>query len=103
MQACFWPEAGGSYLRCTRDHCLVHREEFVWCKVSVNVAYSEAKYQFSVRNRDVLMNAQCRHILVLVNSEVCCSSSRSSLPSFVGQGGGLVCESVGKAICCHII
>ena len=48
---------------------------------------SEAgKRQFSVGSRDVL-----------TNSAVFGSSSDSSLPPLIGAGGGLVCESVGKA------
>ena len=54
--------------------------------------------QFSVRNRDVLMNAQCPHKWwSTLKSAVFGSSSDSSLPSLIGAGGGLVCESVGKA------
>ena len=56
-----------------------------------NETYSEAKRQFSARNRDVLMNAQSPHKLSAVFGLV------SSLPPIVGGGGGLVCESVGKA------
>ena len=51
-----------------------------------NETYLEAKSQFSVRNRNLLMNAQSPH-------KWWCSS----LPPFVGGGGGLVCESAGKA------
>ena len=36
-------------------------EEFVHCPVRANETYLEAKPQFSVRNRDVLMNAQSPH------------------------------------------
>ena len=78
----------------------------------VNAVYAEAMRKFSVRRRDVLMNAQCPHKwwstlksavfgscsdsslppLIVVGS-----SSDSSLSPFIGAGGGLVCESVGKA------
>ena len=50
-----------AHIRWTRDHSLVNREEFVYCQVRANETYSEAKRQFSVRNRDVLMNAQLPH------------------------------------------
>ena len=54
--------------------------------------------QFSVRSRDVLMNAQCPHKRwSTLKSTVFSSSSDSSLPPLIGAGGGLVCESVGKA------
>ena len=57
---------------------------------------SEAKHQFSVRNIDVLMNVQSPHKWwSTLKSAVFASSS--SLPPLVGPGGGLVCESVGKA------
>ena len=55
-----------------------------------NETYSEAKHQFSARNRDVIRNAQSLR------------KWWSTLKSGVlglngGGGGGLVCESVGKA------
>ena len=56
--------------------------------------------QFSVRSRDVLMNAQCPHQhkwWSTLKSAGFGSSSDSSLPPLIGAGGGLVCESVGKA------
>ena len=55
-------------------------------------------HQFSVRSRDVLMNAQCPHKWwSTLKSAVFGSSSDSSLPPLIGAGGGLVCELVGKA------
>ena len=54
--------------------------------------------QFSVRSRDVLMNAQCPHKWwSTLKSAVFGSSSESSLSHLIGAGGGLVSESVGKA------
>ena len=54
--------------------------------------------QFSVRSRDVLINTQCPHKWwSRLKSAVFGSSSDSSLPPLIGVGGGLVCESVGKA------
>ena len=40
----------------TRDRTRVNWEEFVRCQVRANDTYSEAKRQFSDRNRDALMN-----------------------------------------------
>ena len=50
-----------AHLRWTRDLSRVNWEEFVNCQVRANETYSEAKHQFSARNRDVLMNAQSPH------------------------------------------
>ena len=60
-----------------------------------NETYSEAKNQFSDRNRDVLMNVQSPDKWwSTIKSAVFGSSS--ALPPLV-RGGGLVCDSVGKA------
>ena len=62
----------------------------------VNETYSEAKRQFSDRNRDVLMNVQSPHKWwSTLKSAV--FGSGSSLPPLVSEGSGLVCESVRKA------
>ena len=54
--------------------------------------------QFSIRSRDVLMNAQCPHKRwSTLKSAVFGSSSYSSLPPLIGAGGDLVFESVSKA------
>ena len=58
--------------------------------------YSEAKHQFSDRNRDVLMNVQSPHKWWSTLKSAVFGSS-SSLPPLVGDGGELVCVSVGKA------
>ena len=64
--------------------------------MKANETYSEVKRRFGVRNRDLLVNAQSPHSCwSTLKSAVFCSSS--SLPPLVGEGGGLVCESVGKA------
>ena len=60
-----------------------------------NETYSEAKHQFSDRNRDVLMNVQSTHKLWSTLKSVVFGSSLS-LPPLIREGGGLVCESVGK-------
>ena len=53
--------------------------------------------QFSVRSRDILMNAQCLHKWwSTLKSAVFGSSSDSSLPPLIGAGGGLVCELEGE-------
>ena len=60
-----------------------------------NETYSEAKRQFSERNRDVLMNVQSPHKWWSTLKFAVFGSS-SSLPPLVSEGGGLVCEPVGK-------
>ena len=50
-----------AHLRWTRDRSRVNWEEFVYCQERANETYSEAKHQFSDRDRDVLMNVQCPH------------------------------------------
>ena len=70
--------------------------EFVCCQVRANKTYSEAKHQFSDRNRDVLMNIQSYHKWWSTLKSAVFGSS-SSLPLLISEGGGLVCESVGKA------
>ena len=63
-----------------------------------NAVYAEAMRQFSVRSRDVLMNSRSvPKWWSTLKSAVFGSSSDSSLPPLIGAGGGLVCESVGKA------
>ena len=47
-----------AHLRWTRDSSRVNWEEFVRCQVRANETNSEAKRQFSDRNRAVLMNFQ---------------------------------------------
>ena len=61
-----------------------------------NETYSEAKRQFSDRNRAVRMNVQSPHKWWSTLKSAVFGTS-SSLPSLVSEGGGLVCESVGKA------
>ena len=62
-----------------------------------NETYSEAKRQFSDRNRDVLMNVHSPHKWWSTLKSAVYGSS-SSLPPLVSEGGGLVCESVAKAV-----
>ena len=60
MQACFSLKQE-AHLRWARDYFQVNWEEFVHCQVRANETYSEAKRQFSARNRDVLMNSKSPH------------------------------------------
>ena len=61
-----------------------------------NETYSEAKRQFSDRNRAVLMNVQPPHKWWAALKFAVFGTSSSLLP-LVNEGGGLVWESVGKA------
>ena len=47
----------GAHLRCTRDRSRVNWDEFVYYQRRASTVYAEAMRQFSVRSRDVLMNA----------------------------------------------
>ena len=60
-----------------------------------NETHSVAKHLFSVRNRDVLMNAQSPHKWWSTLKSAVFGVS-SSLPPLVGVGGGLVCELAGN-------
>ena len=61
-----------------------------------NETYSVAKHQFGDRNRDVLMDVQSPHKWWSTLKSAVFGSS-SSLPPLISEGGGLVCESIGKA------
>ena len=63
-------------------------------QVRANETYLEAECMFCIRNRDVLTNTQslCKWWSTLKSAVF-----GFSLPPLVGGGGGLVCESVGKA------
>ena len=50
-----------AHIRWTNGHYQVNSEEFVTCQLRANETYSEAKRQFSDRNRDVLMNIHSPH------------------------------------------
>ena len=84
-----------AYLRWTSDRSWVKSEEFVHCPVRANETYSEAKHQFSVRNGDVLMNAQSPHHKWWSTLKSAVFNLSLSLPPLVGGGGGLVYKSVG--------
>ena len=85
-----------AHIRWTRDRSRVNWEEFTRCPVRANKTYSEDKRLFSVRQRDVLMNSQSPHKWWSTVKFAVFGVS-TSLPPLVGAGGGLECESVGKA------
>ena len=82
--------------RWTRDSSRVNWEEFVRDQVRANETYSEVKCQFSDRNSDVLVNVQSPHKWWSTHKSVVFGSS-STLPLLISEGGGLVCELIGKA------
>ena len=78
------------------DRSRVNWDEFVRYQVIANETYSEAKRQFSDRNRDVLMNVHSPRKWWSTFKSAAFDSS-SSLPLLIREGGELACESVGKA------
>ena len=82
--------------RWKRDRSRVNSEEFVHCQVTANETYSGAKRLFSDRNRAVLMNVKSPHKWWSTLMSAVFGTS-SSLPPLVSEGGGLECDSVGKA------
>ena len=74
----------------------VNWEKFVCYQVRANETNLEAKRQFSNRNRNVLMNVQSPHKWWSTLKSAVFGSS-SALPLLISEGGGLVCESIGKA------
>ena len=76
-----------AHLWWTCDRSQVNWEEFVRYQVRANETYSEAKSQFSVRNRDVLKNVQSPHKWWSTLKSVVFGSS-SSLPPLAREGGG---------------
>ena len=85
-----------AHLRWTHDRCRVNWNEFVCCQVRANETYSEDKRQLSDRNRDIRMNVQSSHKWWSTLKSLVFGLSSSFSP-LVSEGGGLVCESVGKA------
>ena len=79
MQACFGLKQE-AHLRWTRDRSRVNWEEFVRYQVRANETYSESMRQFSVRNRDVLMNVQSPHKWWSTHNSAVFGSSSSLLP-----------------------
>ena len=86
-----------AHLWWTRDRSRHNWEEIDRYQVRANDTYSEAKSQLSERNRDVLMNIQSPHKWWSTLKSAVFGLS-SSLPPLIREGGGLVCESVGKAV-----
>ena len=58
--------------------------------------FSDARRQFSDRNRAVLLNVQSHRTWWSTLKSAVFGSS-SSLPPLISEGGGLVCELVGRA------
>ena len=85
-----------AHLLWIRDSSRVNWDQFFRYQVRANETYSEAKRQFNDRNRDVLMNIQSPHKWWSTLKSAVFGSSSSS-PPLVREGGGLVCEVVGKA------
>ena len=85
-----------AHLQWTHDHSWVNWEEFVRCQVRANETYSEAMHQVNDRNRAVLMNLQSPYKWWSTLKTAVFDTSWS-FPLLVSEGGGLVCESVGKA------
>ena len=88
----------GGLLICVKTrgiHTVGKTYEVVHCQVRANETYSGAKRQFSDRNRDVLMNDPSPHKWWSTLKSAVFGAS-SSVPPLVSEGGGLVCESVGK-------
>ena len=70
------------------DRSRVNWDEFVHYQRRAYTVYAEAMCQFSVRSRDVLMNAQCPHKWwSTLKSAVLGSNSDSSIPPLIGPGG----------------
>ena len=78
-----------AHLRWTRDRSRVNWDKFASYQVRANETYSEAKRQFSDRNRDVLMNVQSPHKWWSTLKSAVFGTS-SLLPPRVSEGGGLV-------------
>ena len=90
-----------AHLRWTRDRSRVNWEEFARYQVRANETYSEAKRQFSDRNRDILMNVQSPHKWwSTLKSAVFCSSLHC-LRSLVRVVYWCVSRLV-RLICCRI-
>ena len=47
------------------DHSKANWKEFVCCQMGANKTFSESKIQFSVINREVLMNSQSSSYMVV--------------------------------------
>ena len=91
-----------AHLRWTRDRSRANWDEFVRYQRRANVYMP--RRQFSVRSRDVLMNAQCPHKWwSTLKSAVFGSSSDSSLPPLIGAVVVWSVSRSGRQICCRPI
>ena len=80
-----------AHLQWTWDCSRVNWEEFLCCKLRANETYSEAKHLISVTNGcsyERLYSTLINSGSLLIKSAV--FSSRSSLPTLVSGGGGLM-------------
>ena len=84
------------HLRWPRDSSRVNWDEFVHYQRRASAVYAEAMRQFSVRSRDVLMNAQCPHKWWSILKSAVLAQGRIRLFLLL-LGTVMVCESVGKA------
>ena len=69
----------GAHLRWTRDRSRYNWDEFLHYQMRANAVYAEAMSQFSLRSRDVLMNAKCPHKLWSTLKSAVFGSSRIRL------------------------
>ena len=88
--------------RWTYDRSLVNWEEFVLCQLRANATYSEAKRQFSDRNKAVLMNVHSPHKWWSTLKSAVFSTS-SSLPSLFVRAVDWCVSLLVRLICCRII
>ena len=91
-----------AHLRWTRDRSQVNWDEFVCCQVRAHETFSEAKRQFSDRNRDVLMNVQSPNKWWSTLKCVVFGSS-SALPPFVVRVVDCCVSLLVRLISCWII
>ena len=92
-----------AHLLWTRDRSRVNWEEFVCCLVRANEAYSEAKRQFSDRNRDVLMNVQSPHKWWSTLNVRCTVRVRHCLRALVRVAVDWCVSRLVRLICCWTI
>ena len=89
-------------LRWTSDCSRVNWEDFVRYQVRANETYSEAKRQFSDRNKGVLMNLQSPHKWWSTLKSVCSGRVRHCL-SLLMRVVDLCVSLLVTLICCRII
>ena len=85
-----------AHLRWACGRSWVDWEEFVRCQVRANETYSEAKRQLCDKNCAVLVNVQSP-LKSWSTLKSAVFGTSSSLHPLVGEGGSLLCESVGNS------